>query len=56
MCQFHKHFTSIYYSHSKKSQNNLKTLLVSTLAKDNSVAYFDRSVRYVHKMIMKITT
>ncbi len=56
MCQFHKHFTSVYYSCSKISQSTLKTLLVSTLAKDNSVAYIDTSVSYVHKMIMKFTT
>jgi hypothetical protein len=55
MCQFHKHFTLITYSHNKLSCCILETLHGS-LYEMNDQTYFATAVNYNRKMFMKLTT
>jgi hypothetical protein len=52
MCQFHKHFTLVTYSHNKMSYWILKTLHGSIHAKDDQT-YFTKVLSYECKHFMK---
>ncbi len=54
-CPFHKHFTSETYNHSKISYRILKTLNGSMYTMD-STTYYARTISYMCKMLMKLTT